>query len=80
MTLGERVRELRNVMRLSQYELARRARINRETIQRLESGAQSDVTLKMAMRIAAGLGVRIEDLVRDVDVDFEPAAAHAVAG
>ena len=75
MTLGERVKELRAAMHMSQRELGRRAGINFETIQRLEAGTQKDVTLKMAMRIARGLGVQMDAFVRDVDIDLEPALA-----
>ena len=78
MTIGERIKELREAMHLSQRALARRSGINFETIQKLEAGTQRDVGLRMAMKIARGLGVHMDAFVRDVDTDVEPAVALTV--
>jgi HTH-type transcriptional regulator/antitoxin HipB len=60
MTLGERLRQLREVAGLSQSELARRAGIPQPIISRVESGAQPNLTLEYARRICRVLGVALE--------------------
>jgi transcriptional regulator with XRE-family HTH domain len=75
MTIGERIKRLREALGISQRELARRAGVHMETIQKLEAGTQRDVTIRIALRLCKGLGVSIEALTRDIESGFEPAVA-----
>jgi DNA-binding XRE family transcriptional regulator len=58
--LGERLRQLRELAQLSQNELARRARVPRPIISRVESGTQETMSLAYALRIAEVLGVSLD--------------------
>jgi transcriptional regulator with XRE-family HTH domain len=60
MALGERLRQLRELAKLSQNELAKRANIPRPIISDVESGKQKGITLENARRIARVLGVTLD--------------------
>ncbi len=74
MTIGERLKSLRELKGLSQNELARRAGINRPTISELESGRQQDVTVETARRLARALEVSLNMLVGEDEEETMPAA------
>jgi transcriptional regulator with XRE-family HTH domain len=59
--LGEAVRELRRRAGLSREELAARAELEASCVARLEEG-EVDPTWGSMRRLAAGLGVPLEDL------------------
>jgi len=61
---GDRVRELRAQMGLSQEELARRAKIDRTYIGGIERG-ERNAGIKNVHRIADALGVPAAELFRD---------------
>lgn len=61
--VAERVTEIRVARNLSQEALARRARINRVTLARLEH-ALHPPRLDTLERLARALGVTVADLVR----------------
>ena len=63
-TLGARLKVLRGDM--SQRELARRAGCGSPFISMLESGDRSDISYRLAARIAAALGVTVEELMEGV--------------
>ncbi len=73
MTIGERLKSLRELKGLSQNELARRAGINRPTISELESGRQQDVTVETARRLARALEVSLNMLVGEDEEETRPA-------
>ena len=79
MTIGERLKSLRELKGLSQNELARRAGINRPTISELESGRQQDVTVETARRLARALEVSLNMLVGE-DEEETQAADEALVG
>ena len=58
------LRRLRERRQLSQSELARKAKVGRVTLNRLEGGTQ-DPTLGTLERLAKALGVRLRDLLPD---------------
>lgn len=60
---GEPIRRLRERTRLSQSALARKAKVGRVTLNRIEAGTQAP-TLETLARIAKALGVRLQDLVK----------------
>jgi transcriptional regulator with XRE-family HTH domain len=61
--VGKRIRELREARGLSQTGLARKARIGRVTLARIEAGTQIP-TLATLQRLARALGVRVTIDVR----------------
>jgi len=69
MTLGERLKILRERKGLSQSELARQCHIAQATISRLESGDLHDIQTTMAKRIARVLGVTLDYLAGMYDDD-----------
>jgi transcriptional regulator with XRE-family HTH domain len=60
MTLGARLRQLREMAGLSQNELAKRAQVLRPIISRVENGTQQNITLENARRICRVLGVSVD--------------------
>ena len=59
MTFGERLRQFRELAKMSQSELARRANISQPVVSDVESGRQKSVNLETARRIARALGVTL---------------------
>jgi transcriptional regulator with XRE-family HTH domain len=58
-TLGELIAQHRSVLRLTQAELARRARIGRSTLDALENGRTSELGFGKVGRILAALGLTL---------------------
>lgn len=77
--LGELIAQQRNARRLTQAELARRARIGRSTLDALENGRSAELGFGKVARILAALGLTLrpgeanrgrptlEDLVAEAD-------------
>ena len=63
MTLGDRLRQLRDMKRLSQDELGQRANVPQSVIADVESGHQATVPLDIAQRLAEALAVTLDSLV-----------------
>lgn len=63
--LGERVRELRKKKRMTQAELADKAKVKQSTISRLEMGKIDDLGSAHLRKLAEGLGVMVEELFSD---------------
>lgn len=61
MKVGSTIRRLREAQHLSQAVLAKRAKIGRITLLRIEQGTQ-DPTLSTLERIARALRVKVRDL------------------
>jgi transcriptional regulator with XRE-family HTH domain len=72
VTLGQRIKALRDKRGLNQSELARRCAVAQATISRLESGDLQDVQTAIAKRLARVLGVSLDYLVGTYE-DDEPA-------
>ena len=77
MTLGERIKALREKRGLGIRELARVANVRHATLSQLERGIRADVTTETAKRIARALGVSVDYLIGmyEDDEDAEPAPA-----
>ena len=60
--IGTRIKKLRTAQGLSQEALAKRAKISREYVNRLEAG-QYDPTVSVARRLAKALGVPLMELL-----------------
>jgi transcriptional regulator with XRE-family HTH domain len=61
--IGACIRDTRLYVNLTQQQLAERAGMDRQAINRIEQGHQSPI-LDNLLRIAEGLGVPLADLVR----------------
>jgi transcriptional regulator with XRE-family HTH domain len=70
VSIGDKVRATRKAAGISQEEVARRAGVSLNVINRLERGVILDPHYSTLRRIASALGVPVEDLVRE----------HALAG
>ncbi len=66
-TFGKRIRAVRSDARWSPAELSRRAEVNQSTVYRVEEGQLPNLSLKVALQLAAALEVGIEHLCRDGD-------------
>src|SRR5215469_3404744 len=62
--LGRRVRHVRALRGMSRKVLARVSGISERYIAQLEGG-QGNVSIKLLRRVAAAMGVRVEDLIVD---------------
>ena len=63
MTLGDRLRQLRDMKSLSQDELGQLANVPQSVIADVESGHQATVPLDIAQRLAEALAVTLDSLV-----------------
>lgn len=61
MKVGQTIRRLREARHLSQVVLAKRAKVGRVTLVRIEQGTQ-DPTVTTLERLAKALRVRLRDL------------------
>lgn len=61
--MGRRLRALREGKGLSQGELAQKARITREYVNKLEAG-RYDPTVGVVQRLAKALGVSVTELIQ----------------
>ena len=74
MTFGQRLRQFRELAKMSQSELARRANIPQPVVSDVENGRQKSVNLETARRIARALGVTLDLLAgTGEDEDANPA-------
>jgi transcriptional regulator with XRE-family HTH domain len=81
MTLGQRIKMLREKRGLGVRELARKADVKHTTLSQLERGIRADVTTETAKRIARALGVSVDYLIgmyEDDQGDSEPASMELV--
>jgi transcriptional regulator with XRE-family HTH domain len=65
VSIGDKVRATRKVAGISQEEVARRAGVSLNVINRLERGVILDPHFSTLRGIASALGVPVEDLVRE---------------
>lgn len=65
--VGLQVRETRQALKMTQIELAEKARVNRNTVNYLENGRAPDIGFKSIVRIlvAIGLDLRVTTLNRN---------------
>jgi ribosome-binding protein aMBF1 (putative translation factor) len=79
--LARRVRELRDQRGLTQYALAKAARIPQMAVRRIERGEQQGIDARYVRRLAIALHVSTDDLCgrfEDTIEDQEPAALAQV--
>ena len=63
MTLGEKLKDLREARGWSQSELARQARVRQALLSELESGRKADSTGSVLRRLAEALKVSVDYLL-----------------
>lgn len=77
LELGRRLRKLREERKMTQFSLAKRSHVSVDMISHLESGHYQSASLRTLLRVADGLGVRVAELLPEVDsppVVADPAA------
>jgi transcriptional regulator with XRE-family HTH domain len=78
MDLGDRIKRQREKRRLTQTELAERARVNQALISRLESKVSASTNTEVLKGLATALGCTTDYLVgmyeEDKDSEHKPAA------
>ena len=77
MSIGDKVRATRKAAGISQEEVARRAGVSLNVINRLERGVILDPHYSTLRGIASALGVPVEDLVREPALAGEAEAPKA---
>lgn len=82
MTLGERIKILREKRGWNQRELARMAEVDHAWIYRLETGERHNISLDAAKRLARALGVSLDILAgmyeEELRSESEPTAVALV--
>jgi len=63
-TIGDNIKKYRNKLGISQDVLSKKANLAFHTIAKIESGATPNPTIETMAKIAKGLGVSIDDLMR----------------
>lgn len=72
INIGQAIRALRKERGMSQEDLARKARVDRTTIVRLECGVFKSISMERLERIAAAIGIDSEALFRKAGPPVEP--------
>lgn len=60
--MGNKLKELREELRMSQEELANKANVSRQTIHMIETGKADNVTLATMRSLANALGTTVEKI------------------
>jgi len=63
-TIGDKIKQLRNKRGLTQDELARKSDLPYTTLTKIETNVIIRPTIQTVMKIAKGLGISIDDLIR----------------
>jgi len=64
-TIGEHIKKLRLINKLTQEQLAKKAGITYATLTKIESGSNNNPTIKTVARIASALSASIDDLYKE---------------
>jgi len=62
--IGDKIRQLRNKQGLTQDELARKADLPYTTLTKIETNVITKPSIQTVIKIAKGLGITIDDLVK----------------
>jgi transcriptional regulator with XRE-family HTH domain len=63
-TIGDKIKQLRNKQGLTQDELARKSDLPYTTLTKIESNVITKPTIQTVMKIANGLGITIDSLIK----------------
>ncbi|WP_334472139.1 helix-turn-helix domain-containing protein [Arsenophonus sp. PmNCSU2021_1] len=61
--LGERIKNIRGMLNLSQQDLAEKSGISKTQISRIESGEQNNPQIRTVISISTALNLTIEELI-----------------
>jgi len=64
-TIGNKIKQLRNKRGLTQAELARKSDLPYTTLTKIETNVITKPSIQTVMKIAKGLGISIDDLIKD---------------
>ena len=62
--IGDKIKQLRNKRGLTQDELARKSDLPYTTLTKIETNVITKPTIQTVMKIAKGLGITIDDLMK----------------
>jgi len=63
-TIGDKIKRLRNKQGLTQDELARKSDLPYTTLTKIETNVITKPTIQTVVKIAKGLGVSLDDLMK----------------
>lgn len=63
-TIGDKIKQLRNKQGLTQDELARKSELPYTTLTKIETNVITKPTIQTVMKIAKGLGISLDELMR----------------
>ena len=63
-TIGNKIKQIRNEQGITQDALARKADLPYTTLTKIESNVIKKPTIQTVAKIAHGLGVKIDDLIK----------------
>jgi len=63
-TIGDNIKKYRNKLGISQDVLSKKANLAFHTIAKIEAGATSDPRIETLKKIAKGLNVSVDDLIK----------------
>lgn len=76
VSIGDNIRREREARRLTQAQLAARAQMPQGQISNLESGRSADPSASTLIRVARAIGCAVDDLLIDVNPDYERRASE----
>ena len=63
-TIGDKIKQFRNKQGLTQDELARKADLPYTTLTKIETNVITKPSIQTVMKIAKGLGIGLDDLMK----------------
>ena len=63
-TIGDKIKQLRNKQGLTQDKLARKSDLPYTTLTKIETNVITKPSIKTVMKIAKGLGIGVDDLMK----------------
>lgn len=66
--MGNKIKERRDLLKMSQEELAEKSMVSRATISSLENNSERNTSTKVLQKIAAALGTTVGELFFEDDV------------
>lgn len=78
MTIGERLKQQRQLRKFTQAELAKRAEVSQGLVARIETGKVKDPASSITLRLARALGVTADWLIGMYEED-DPSLLLAMA-
>ena len=63
-TIGDKIKQLRNMQSLTQDELARKSDLPYTTLTKIETNVITKPSIQTVAKIAIGLGISIDDLIK----------------